>query len=151
MVGMIILFAAICISGCIKTDNLHDQIITVTGDIDKIEITDYSVTTIWSLSDNWDDETLNNHSGFYHEYPDGIYDAIYDLKGTIKNIANSNLDEIRIIVLFCDVYNNEISRETDIIYNLSTQSTEVFRVYITAIETLNFDDVDIVKFEVSVL
>ena len=150
VVGIFLLFTVIVFSGCTQTDNTTEQIIDVKGDTDKIEITGYTVITTWILYDLMGDGALYNHSGFYHGYPDDIYDASFDVDGKIKNIAAEHLDTIRITVLFCDANNKTLAMETTTLYNLSDTHTEVFHVSVTLIETMHFKNIDGVKFEVSV-
>ena len=156
IIGIIVAISSIGLSGCFEINQnmngntiIQDEI-KVTGDTDKIEITDYTVTTAWTFSESWIDGVIFNHSGFYHDYPDNVYDAIIDVKGKIKNIADEHLNKIRINVLFCDENNKTLTRETNTINDLPVASTADFHVYVAMIETLHFADIVAVKFEIFV-
>lgn len=141
IIRIVVLFSLIGLSGCTKTNQRHEVI----GDIDKVEITNYEVSTRWA-------EFNKNQivQGFFHSYPQGIDNVTYDVKGTIKNIAGKYLGTIRITVLFCDANNSVLSREINTIRDLLNEEKKEFHVNVVLIETLNFDRVEKVKFEISV-
>lgn len=140
-VALFALFISIGLSGC-------EEMVEVTGDTDKVEITDYSVITKWYITNNGTYQSYTK-SGFYKNYPVNAYEPRYIVRGTVKNIAIGNLDKVIITVLFCDSNHNLLALENTSIHNLSFTFTKEFSVSLFS-STQYFNNIDLVKFEIDV-
>lgn len=137
ILGIVVLLICVRLSGCEET-------IEVTGDTDKVEIIDYSVTTKWHIPSYGVYQTYSK-PGFYKRYPANAYEPRYIVRGTVKNIAIGNLDQVIITVLFCDSNHNQLFAENTTIRNLGFTYTQDFVVYLYS-SNQYFKDVDCVEF-----
>ena len=141
VLGIAVLFLAVGLSGCEET-------VEVTGDADKVEIIDYSVTTKWHISGFGTFQTYSK-PGFYKQYPEKAYEPRYVVSGIAKNIAGEDLDQIIITALFCDSNENQLASENTTIHDLGNTYTKNFTVYLYS-SNQYFKNVDCVKFHISV-
>ncbi len=136
-----VLLLAVGLSGCEET-------VEVTGDTDKVEITDYSVITEWYIP-SYGTYHSYTKSGFYKHYPANAYEPRYIVRGTVKNIAIEGLDQIIITVLFCDSNHNQLALESTTIRNLGITYTKNFIVSLYS-SNQYFKNIDLVEFEIDV-
>jgi len=132
------------LSGC------NDQI-DVSGETNKVTITEYSVTTEWyELGDGF-----KNRSGFFHDYHQYLeyysqYEAVtYRIRGTLKNTCNEYVDMIIVTASFCDKNNNVLAKTTDTNYDLPADKTRYLLLTLHYRDTEYFDDIEKVRFEIS--
>jgi hypothetical protein len=121
--------------------------IKVYGDIDKIDITEYSLSTQWYIPGYGAFQNYSK-SGFYEHFPSGAYNPRFIVKGTAKNIAGRNLDQIGISISYYDSNNNKITSETTTISSLGYAQSKEFTVnlYVT---NENYKTIEKIKFHVS--
>lgn len=141
LMSLVVIILLIVLSGC-------QEEIKAYGDIDQIEITDYSVTTQWYIPGYG---TYQNYSkpGFYKHYPETSYNPKYIVIGTAKNIAGRNLDEIEIKISYYDSNSNRLASENTTILNLGYAQSKDFTVnlYLT---NENYRNIEKIKFFISV-
>ena len=141
MVGITFLLLAVGLCGC------NVQPVEITGDTDKVEIIDYSVTTKWHIPGYGASQSYTK-SGFYKGYPQNAYEPRYIVSGTAKNIAGEYLDQIIITVFFCNLNHNQLTSKNATINDLANTYTKKFTVYLYS-SNQYFENVDCVKFHVS--
>ena len=141
LMSIVIIFLSIGLSGC-------QEEIKVYGDIDQVEITDYSVTTQWYIPGYG---TYQNYSksGFYKHYPETSYKPRYIVVGTAKNIAGRNLDEIEITISYYDSNSNRLASENTTILNLGYAQSKDFIIYLY-LTNENYRNIEKIKFFISV-
>ena len=84
-IAMVFLLLAVGLSGC------SEQKIDIYGDTDKVELVNYKIETLSSNQEKVGD-------GFIH----GENAALYEITGTVKNIANQELANIWVFARFYD-------------------------------------------------
>ena len=147
--------------------------VEVSGDTDKVEITNYSVTTKWYipnsgteqryivgetakiLSGGYLDKIIINvlyqsysKSGFYKDYPEETCESIYIINGTAKNIAGEMLNYVVIIARFYDIYGFYLLSKSNSISNLANTCTWDFEISYHCHEKY-FGNVDHMDFVIS--
>ena len=141
VIGIVVILICVGLSGCEETYQ-------VTGDTNQIKIIDVSVTTQWYIPGYGTYQTYTK-SGFYKNYPAQAYNPRYIIKGTAKNIAGENLNEIIIKALFCDSNHNQLISETTTIQGLAVGNTKNFEIYLDS-NNQYFQQVDNVDFNIDV-
>jgi len=136
----IFLISIIRLSGC-------EEIIPATGDIDKVYIIEYTVTTSWYVPRYG---TYENYSkpGFYKYYPDNAYKPRYIITGSAKNIAGRNLEQISITVFFLDSNEKKLTSEKTTINNLGYNHVKNFSVTLYSTNQY-FKNIENIEFHIS--
>jgi len=121
--------------------------IKIYGDIDKVEITDYSITTQWYIPGYG---AFQNYSkpGFYKYYPDTAYNPRYITTGTAKNIAGRNLKNVDISISYYDLNSNKIASENTTISSLTYAQSTQFTIYLY-LKNQNYKNIEKIKFYIS--
>ena len=152
--GILLVLITVVLSGCTQTKDLTGQTSDATGDTDKVEITNYNVTTTWYIVGEMEQHA---EPGFYHDYPEDAHVTTYTVEGAVKNIAGEYLDQINITAVFCDANNNELDSKITIIRGLDNTDTKDFSFSLSEFycehhwEIGCFKDVDHISFEISVV
>lgn len=141
IIGISILLLDVGLSGC------FEETVDVTGDADKIEIIDYSVITKWHIPGYGTYQTYSK-PGFYKDYPANAYEPRYIVSGIAKNIAGEYLDQIKIVVFFCDSNEHQLASENITIHELGNNYIKNFTAYLYS-SNKYFKNIDYVKFHVS--
>jgi len=109
VVGIIILLTIVCLSGCNEAQT--------SGDIDEVEIVSYSVETRDEFGNKIGD-------GFVHHDDANRY----KVTGTMKNIADRNLDRITVTARFYDSDNEFLHSENATVWKLTKGATDDFSI-----------------------
>lgn len=119
----------------------------VFGDNDKVDITDYSVTTQWYIPGYG---AFQNYSkpGFYKHFPETAYNPRYIVKGTAKNIAGRNIENVIILISFYDSQLNKITSENSSNFNLGYAQSKEFTVFL-CVTNQNYKNIEKIKFYIS--
>lgn len=142
VIGIVVLLICVGLSGCEETYK-------VTGDTNQIKLSDISVTTQWHIPGYGTYQTYTK-SGFYKKYPTQAYNPRYIIKGTAKNIAGKNLNEIIITALFCDSNHNQLNSENTTIQKLAHGNTKNFEIYLYSTNQY-FKQINNVEFEIDIV
>jgi hypothetical protein len=129
---MIIKLTSICLLltliGCIQQEN-SNKFMKTTGDTDKIELIDYSISVISAsgqkLADNF-------------TYIDGMF--AYKINGTIRSIYNNYIQKLQIRAIFYDSDENILNSYETAIYALEYQYIKEFNIYF--LDKDNFKNID---------
>lgn len=132
VVGYILVLLIVGFSGCSEKK--------ISGDVDKIELLDYSIET-----QKYDDGYKKIGDGFIHN--DNA--SLYLITGTIKNIAGEMINSVNITAKFYDNKNNYLREENAYTGSIENNYTEGFMIKYYYNEKY-FENVCGVKFEFKV-
>ena len=153
IVGVCILCLFCILSGCVvdnNNNNLH-QDAYVSGDIDKVNVSELKVTTHWEVSEGTSNMSRAfNETGFYHAYPSNAEHVFYRIKTAVLNIADMMLDEVHIKIMLYDDTGMVVEERQDIIIDFIEDKRTQLEVFIEQSEVSAFDDISGVKFQVDV-
>lgn len=141
LIIIVFIISIVGMSGC-------EEIIPATGDIDKVEIIEYTVTTTWYVPRYGSYENYSK-PGFYEYYPDNAYKTRYIVEGIAKNIARRNLDQILITVFFLDSNEKKLTFEKTMIENLGYNQVKDFSVVLYSTNQY-FNNIENIEFHISV-
>lgn len=153
--GMVLVLLVVGLSGCIRTSKTNDETdnkkeytylpdgTKVYGDFDKIEITEYTVTTDRRIG-FMEYETIAN--GFVYSKNA----SRYLVNVTVKNIANELIDWIYLYVYFYDNQGNELYSGKDTCRDMYINDTCCLEVHwYNSSSPSYFEHMDYIEFEVS--
>lgn len=147
-IGLLTIFVSGGLCGCIESSNID----TVSGDIDKLELVEYNVTTLWkvvSSVDEWGAKTYEyiETVGFRENEPEKSEKAeAYIIRGTVKNNAGEKLNRIRITANFYGNHDVFLFNKTTVLYKLAPSYTKNFTIEISNSYSGYFNRAIVVKF-----
>jgi hypothetical protein len=139
IIGIVVLLLPAELSGCMEYTG---QMVTIEGDVDKIEIINYSIITQKRVSWTLQYEKVND--GFVY----GNDVERYLIEGIAKNIAGETIDIVNITAKFYDVNDIYLNSKTASKSCLPDKYTWDFSINYTNSEKC-FDSVNHVIFEIS--
>ena len=130
VIGIVLLLLVVGLSGCNESSNY--------GDEDLVEIYNVTVKTKWNEGYLTDVKNFEE-DGFYHGVSaddENVWNLIYLISGTVKNIAGKKLNYIKVSAKLYDSDGNYLSSSNDaletIIRNLPNTYTKNFCIEIRA-------------------
>lgn len=122
----------------------NNESITVSGDIDKVEVLGYTIMTQY-IDENY---FLVYGSGFYPECCESIEEddvVEYRVEVIIRNIAIETLDSVVVIAEFVDIDNNVVAREDGEQRNIPSGMNTQLGISVSS-SHVNFWEISGVKF-----
>jgi hypothetical protein len=126
----VLLIIGLC--GCIEQE--------ISGDIDKIELLEYSIVT-----KKYEEEYKTIGNGFIHNDES----ELYLINGTVKNIAGEVLISVNITAKFYNNTNNLLTKKTTYLGGIPKNHSREFAIYYFSNEEY-FKEICGVKFEFEV-
>jgi len=139
ILGIITLLVCVGLSGCNQQSNSNTNNQTLNPSYSNlVEISNITVITKWY--GQWGGKG-GQIDGFFHNYTNDMYDIMYEVNGTVKNIATKPIDAVYIRVSFFDANGNYISESNDYVFNLYLGESESFSTDLWNISTPYFSHI----------
>lgn len=145
-VVIILMFFIVGLSGCNELGFGDDK---QSGDIDKVEIVDYSIGTYiydWFPSEEYEKVA----DDFAYSLIGKDNKGYYQVSGTIRNLCGKNLSRVDVKVNFYDRKGDFLLSKIDRIKDFEVASTQNFEVKVHPVDNY-FEIIDNIKFEIEVL